>query len=120
MGKEVRDHAILARIDGVARGFPLLPGAAQERDEALVVNVEERVVPMLRGRHEPRTRTDERVADDRCAGRHLVAGIRQPDPDLAARLVQKAAVAPRDGNRQALSRGRHGCEPNRTRCRLAR
>ena len=82
-------------------------------DETLVVHCQQRVVRMSFRRNQRGAGGDERVPDDLRPSRNLVSRIRKPDPDLAARLVEQAAIAPHDGHREG-----HELEPNP--CRLAR
>ena len=110
MRKQIRDHAVLTGILRIPGFLPELPGVAEERDEPLVVHGEDRVVRVLRSRDERRARLHQRIPDRLDPGRYLVPRIGQPDPHLAARLVQEAAVAPDDGDRQSVSPGRHGRE----------
>src|SRR5215471_14352806 len=97
MRRDVRDDPALAVCVRIAGLFPALPGGPQEVEQTSVVDLAQCVVAVRLGRHQPRALLDQRLPDPQRALGHLVTRDRQPDPDLAARLVQQACVAPDDG-----------------------
>ncbi len=104
VGKHVGHDPVLARVRRKARAPPLLPRRLQVGEQIGVVDLEQRLIGVGRGRHEPGAHPFQRLADRVRARRELGPGRPHAHPDLASRIVQPVAVAPGHGHREAHAR----------------
>ena len=102
--EEVGNDAVLAGIVGVPGGLPEAPRLSEVGDEPLVVDGMERRIVVRLGLDDRCTRLHERLANRERALGALVPRVGKADPDLAARLVEQAVVAPHDRKRERHAR----------------
>ena len=100
-GEDIRDYPVAPVLRRVALVLPGGPHPGEVVEQPAVVHRPQDLIAVGPGRHDGRARRGERVAQDQRPGRHLGALVAHPQPDLAARLVAQAVLAPDHGNRQA-------------------
>ena len=95
MGEDIRNDAVLAGNVRQAGRVPFVPGRLEVVEQRAVVHRRDRVTRMLGRGDEPCLR--ERRPDRAESVRRLGRGRAHADPDLVARVVQRAALV--DDNR---------------------